>query len=415
MLEIKNLTIKKIATNQDLVSNLSFVLNQNDKYALIGLEGNGKTTLIKAILGLELDYVEISGSINTNKAKIGYLPQIIKSKWENTNVLDYFLKTDKSSTINPEDYQKLGNLDRILRQVNFDVSEFDDSKNIQDYSGGEIVKLGLAKILLDDPNIIFLDEPTNDLDLKTVIFLENFILNETRPILFISHDEALLENTANGIIHLMKDNKTMKTISVFEKITYKEYVSKRENFLYSQDMIAKKQRSDFKKKMERFMQIYQKVEYRQNQVVRDPSQGRLLKKKMAALKSQEARYLKEKQDFIDFPLREEEINIFFNKSISISNTKVVLDFYIDKLQINGITLSNNINLFIKGPKKIAIIGDNGSGKSTLLKQIIKHMDYHSNLKIGYMSQNYDDNFSANETVIHQLLLDYEKYPKYNIR
>ena len=416
MLEIKNLIIKKIANDQILVNKLSFVLNKNSKYALIGLEGNGKSTLLKVITESDnLNYVDVEGTIKKNGYSIGYLPQIIKDDWENEDIIDFLIKGSPSSFVNPDDYQKLAILDRILNQVNFDPKEFDDQKKMNQFSGGEVVKLGLVKILLNDPDILLLDEPTNDLDLETILFLEEFILNETKPILFISHDEALLENTANGIIHLVKNNKTKKAFTYFEKLSYKEYKLKRRLNLDSDEMKAKKQRSNFKKKMDRFKQIYQKVEHRQNQVVRDPTQGRLLAKKIKSLKSTESRYLREQDDFLDFPVREEEINLFFDSRIKVPNNKIILNYKLSELKIEDNLLARNVELFVKGPEKIAIIGKNGSGKTTLLRNIIDYLRINTNLKIGYMSQNYDDELVNDRNVIDNLLVEPDRYPEKRIR
>merc|ERR1711879_941564 len=234
-----------------------------------------------------LEYIEFTGTVNSNRKKLGYLPQSIKEELKQVKTLDFLLKKSPTSPLNPEDYGLLGKLKKTLQDVSFSDQAFEEDKLICDYSGGEVVKLGLAKLLLREPDVLLLDEPTNDLDLNTILFLENFIQNEERPILYISHDEALLENTANGIIHLVQTHKKSKAQSFFEKCSYKEYKVKRNMMLDSQAMIAKKERSNFRKKMERYQQVFQKVEHLQNQTVRDPSAARLLAKKIKSMKSTE--------------------------------------------------------------------------------------------------------------------------------
>lgn len=404
MLEIRNLSVNKKTEDRELIKDLSFNLNPGDKFAVIGTEGNGKSTLLKIILGLDLNYVEYSGNINTNNARIGYLPQSIKDKWESTNVIDYLLKDNPKDELIIENYSKLSTLDRILQNVKFNKEDFDDNKTIGEYSGGEVVKLGLVKILLKDPDVLLLDEPTNDLDLDTILFLEDFIKNDDRPILFISHDEALLQNVANGIIHLVQTHKKTKALSFFEKSTYDEYKESRNLMLDSQEMIAKKQRSDFKKKMEKYHQIYQKVEYLQNQTVRNPSAARLLAKKIKSLKSTEKRFLKEKENFTDIPEREEEIWLFFDENIYIPNNRVLIDYKLNNLEVNGKSLSKNIRLFLKGPSKICIIGKNGCGKTTLLKDIYDKLSNRDNIKVGYVGQNYDEQLNPDKSAV-DLLVD----------
>ena len=98
MLEVRKLYIKKYSEDRELISNLSFTLNKGDKFAIIGLEGNGKSTLLKTILGYELDFVEVNGSIETKNNKLGYLPQSIKQDFENENVttpVDVFKENQK--------------------------------------------------------------------------------------------------------------------------------------------------------------------------------------------------------------------------------------------------------------------------------------------------------------------------------
>jgi ATPase subunit of ABC transporter with duplicated ATPase domains len=409
MLEIRKLNIKKVSENRELVKDLTFILNPKDKFALIGLEGIGKSTLLKAILDKnQLNYVDITGDIVKRNINIGYLPQSIKDYWSNETVIDYLLKDNPDDEILPESYRLLATLEKTLTNLNFDMETYDDLKEIESYSGGEVVKLGLAKILIRDPDVLLLDEPTNDLDLDTIIFLENFILKEERPILFISHDEALLENTANGIIHLTQIHGKRIAQTYFVKMGYHDYVVSRNLAIDNQEMIAKKQRNNFKKKMERFQQVYQKVEHQQNQAVRDPSKGRLLKKKILSLKSTEARYMKEKENFIDIPEREEEINITFNNSNPIHNSKVVLNYNKDTLYINDRVLARNIKLFIKGPKKIAIIGKNGSGKTTLMKDILTFLRKNKSIKVGYMSQNYEEQLDLSKTSINNVLSKTDK-------
>lgn len=404
MLEIRNLNINKKQEDRELVKNLSFTMNKCDKYALIGLEGHGKSTILKIILGEDLDYIDWKGSINSKNLRFGYLPQSIKDIWGEVNVLEYLLKQNPYDDLDYGNYELLSSLDRILMKVQLEPDSFHEEKILNEFSGGEVVKLGLAKLLIRNPDILLLDEPTNDLDLETILFLEGFIKNEKRPILYISHDEALLENTANGIIHLTQSHKKTKAHSYFEKSSYTEYKNKRNLMLDSQEMIARKQRSNHKRKMERYRQIYQKVEHLQNQTVRDPSTARLLAKKVKSLKSTESRYQKEKDEFIDIPEREEEIWLHFDDNVSIPKNRVVLDYHLDILEIDGKTLSKNINLLLKGPEKICIIGKNGSGKTTLLKDIYNQLQNRDNIEVGYMGQNYDEQLDCNKSAL-ELLVD----------
>jgi len=390
MLEIRHATIVKTAEERELIRDLSFVMNKGDKFALIGLEGSGKSTLLKWIVGDSLDYVDCTGEVVTKRHRIGYLPQSIAGEYDDINVLDFLLKPTPDSEITAESYRKLTHLNKMLQYVHFDEQIFDETKTIRKYSGGELVKLGLVKLLLDEPDVLVLDEPTNDLDLDTILFMEDFIQMETRPILYISHDEALLEATATGIIHLVQTHKRQRAVTFFVKTTYMEYKQKRKDMLDSQEMIARKQRSDFRKKMERFRSIYQTVEHQQNQAVRNPSLGRLLAKKMKSIKSTEHRYQREQEQFLDIPEREESIDLTFTSNASFPNNKDVIRFHEEELVVGGKVLARNLDMIVKGPQKIAIIGKNGSGKTTLLKVIRDRLIDRDDIRLGYMPQAYEE-------------------------
>lgn len=408
MLEVRNINIKKVSEDRELIKNLSFTVNKGDKIAIIGLEGNGKSTLLKSIMGFDIPYVDVQGTISYNNMRIGYLPQSVKQDYESMNVLEFLLKKTPYSDIDPEDYRKLGLLEKTLKEVQFDIKAYSDDKLMSEFSGGESVKLGLAKILLDDPDILLLDEPTNDLDLNTILFLEEFILNESRPILFISHDEALLKNTANAIIHLTIGQKKRIAASFFERVDYETYKYSRKLALDSQEMIAKKQRSNFDKKMRRYRQIFQKVEHLQNETVRDPSAARLLAKKVKSMKSQEKRYQREQDEFLDIPEREEEINLFFDSYEKIPKSKRVIDFSLEELKIESNILARDINLLIRGPEKVAIIGNNGCGKTTLIKQIHKKLQTRKDITVGYMPQHYEEYLKDYDTALDVLLSSPDK-------
>ena len=114
MLEVRNLTIHIDKENRTIIDNLSFTLNRGDKFAVIGLEGNGKSTLLKAIYNPQsLDYCDVKGVINI-KGKVGYLPQTILEEWYDVPVYDYLLKEYPDSEIKLESYELLGKLDQVL-------------------------------------------------------------------------------------------------------------------------------------------------------------------------------------------------------------------------------------------------------------------------------------------------------------
>ncbi len=390
MLTIKHLNIHNTKNGFSFVNNLTISLNPGDKCAIIGEEGTGKSTLLKRVMDPNMvSYATVKGHVET-KGKIGYLEQDIKARWQDETIEKYLLNEHPNETIDYRVYDRLGMLSKVLDAVMFPMQNFDLHKSITQCSGGEIVKLGLAKLLLHDYDIYLLDEPTNDLDFDTIVFLESFIQkNDHKTIVFISHDERLLENTATSIIHLLRVQKKQTALTYVEKMSYTDYKYHRLKRDEHQTSVVKKSRAEHKKKLERFRSIYQSVSHAQDQAVRNPSEARLLAKKMKQLKAMERRYEKDADSIDVIPELPKPLELFFPDNVLVPKGKTILDFECDTLEIDGCILSKNITLLLKGPEKIVITGKNGCGKTTLLKTIQKHFLKHSDLNVGYMPQSYD--------------------------
>lgn len=396
MLKIDNLTITT-HTGRKLLDSFSFVLNDNDKIALIGEEGNGKSTILKIIAGIDIsDYVTYTGNIYCDQS-IAYLPQTIHQNELDKTILEYI-----SDDI---DY---GLLYEILGKINIDYFLIEDNRLLKTLSGGEKVKVSIIKLMYSNADILLLDEPSNDLDLETIIWLEEFIKQIDNPMIFISHDETLLENCANGILHLEQLKRKSETHMTYSGLDYRSYCEDRNLFIQRTNMIASKQRFEYKKQLDKWRQIYQKVEHRQNTISRgDPHGGQLLKKKMKAVKSQGRNLDRKRENFIDKYEPEEAIDIFF-KEFDINPNKVILDLNIDELKIDNKVLSKNIELYVKASDKICIIGSNGTGKTTLLRYIYNSLKDRDDIKVGYMSQNYSEVMNYDITPV-DFLWDKESY------
>ena len=390
MIEIKRLSIK--VKDRYLVKDLSFTLNKGDKLAVIGEEGNGKSTLLKSILGL-CDYVDMDGVIDLKGNTIGYLEQTISNKFLDIKVYNYLFEDENDY------YNKINIFYKSLDIINLKDNILE--QKISTLSGGEKVKIGILKLLINDYDVLFLDEPTNDLDLETLNWLENFIKKIDKPIMFISHDEMLLSNTANMILHIEQVKKKKECRHTLLKIDFDTYVENRINLIDKQTQIAKSEKREFNKKQEKLMQIMQRVEHEQNVISRgNPHGAKLLKKKMKTLKSQEKKL--DDSNLTEIPDVEESINFYFNNQ-QIPVNKMILKLDIPELRIKEKILSKNIKLDIIGNTHLCIIGNNGVGKSTLIKQIYQELKDRSNINIGYMPQNYDDILNKYEFVLDFLV------------
>ena len=395
MLQINNLTLTHIRDLRTMIKDFSLTLNPGDKAAVIGEEGNGKSTLLKLIYDESMvsSYTQHTGSIIKNGAKIGYLAQELTPAERKQSIYDFCGEKPAFFDATPKE------LALLSRQLGLTKEFFYSDRTVDSLSGGEKVKLQLALILMERPDVLLLDEPSNDIDIETLHWLETFIKEAHVPVLFISHDEVLLENTANMVVHLeLLHRKTVPRSTVI-KMPYAEYVGTRLCSLEKQGQLARKERSEYQKQQERFRQIEQKVEHRQNTISRqDAHGGRLLKKKMHAVKSLERRFEKEHQNMTELPVTEDAILIRFDENLKIPNGKRVLDFTLDELTVENRVLSKNIKLQITGPQKICIIGKNGVGKSTLLKKQAAQLCERTDINAYYMPQNYEE------------LLDFRKTP-----
>lgn len=387
MLQIKNLTITHSKDFRTIIKDFSFTLNKGDKAVIIGEEGNGKSTLLKLIYDENLvnDYVEFTGEIINNGIRFGYLAQELPVEQKAKSVCELCSEVPEFFNLTPKE------LSDIAFQLGLDSKTFYSKQIVETLSGGEKIKLQLAKILMAQPDALLLDEPSNDLDIDNIEWLEKFINSCGLPVIFISHDETLIERTANVIIHIEQvRHKTLSRYTI-AKMPYRQYINERLFKLAHQEQIARKEQSEYEKQQEKFRQIQTKVEHQQNVVSRrDPHSGRLLKKKMKSVKAMGKRFEKEHENMTQIPDVEECIMVKFDENIDVPNGKTILNFELDKLYIEKRILSKNIKLIVTGPEKICIIGKNGIGKTALLKMIAEKLLARNDLKVAYMPQNYEE-------------------------
>lgn len=403
MLIVSNLSLLLKKDLRVLIKDFSLTVNKKDKIGIIGEEGNGKSSLLKAIYNQEeaSKYLEIKGTINIKNEKIGYLPQMIEKELLEKSVNELLNEYIDYSLL---DYKKYY---FYIDKFNLDEEKLlSSSLLVGNLSGGERIKLFLLIELMKEPTVLLLDEPSNDLDLLSLNLLEELIINLDIPVIFISHDEHFLSRCANRIVHIESlKSKSEARVSV-KNLSYDDYYQTREDFLDKNLREFNKDKENFEKKIEKYNRVYQSVNYALNTVSRQaPSVAKNLKDKMHSIKSMEKRYIKEKENLTQKYEVEDTINLKFDNldkgRSGSSNSKInylvdankeVLDLNIDSLKVNsGITLiDKQISLYIKGAKKVALIGENGVGKTTLLRLIYHELKKNTSFKVGYMSQNYED-------------------------
>ena len=355
-----------------------------------------------------LEYVDVEGIINVPK-NIGYLEQSLNELWLERELREFFLKDNPDLNENYEIYDDYKKTVEVFNSLRLDLDLLESERKISTFSGGEKVKFQLAKIMIKNPEFlildersfntlsggekqrvliarllvqeskfIILDEPTNDLDIETLEFLEDFINNTDIPILYVSHDETLLENTANMIIHLEQLKRKTDVRNTVSKISYKDYVEDRQKRIDKSIQEHNSETKIKKESLKKLNRIKDKI------VANNPERQNQLRSLIAEEKRLEKDSITEKIE------TEDQIFLKISDIEEIPNSKVILDMHLDVLKVDEKNLANNINITLIGKEKLVILGKNGSGKTTLLKKILERLKQTPNIKVGYMPQNYDE-------------------------
>lgn len=405
LLQLRNLSFSMKKDLRELMRDFTFALNPGDRVAVIGEEGNGKSTLLKLIYDERLveSYLEYSGTIQKEGMILGYLSQELTPEEKAMTVYEFCCEEPAFLESSP------GEIASAAAKLHLPPEHLYSDRQMQTLSGGEKVKLRLAVLLLKRPDALLLDEPSNDIDIETLEWLEEFINTCGIPSLFVSHDETLVENTANVILHIEQlRRKTLPRCTV-ARMGYRQYVEERLSKFEHQEQVARKEREDARKQEERFRQIYQKVEHQQKSITRqDPHGGRLLKKKMKAVKSLEHRLEREQENRTEIPDTEDAILVGFSGKISMPAGKTVLEFTLPELRAGEVLLAEGLSLTVRGPEHLCILGHNGAGKTTLLRKIADALLPRTDLKAAYMPQDYGETVDQTRTPVEFLMKSGEK-------
>ena len=390
MLDVKNISYS--ISNRKLFENASFNIPSGYHVGLVGKNGIGKTTLFNLIdKNLLLD----EGEINLQKRKkISVLQQEIPNT--NLSILDYVLSTDSETQLlieefeNSKDQNRIIELSSILDEKNAYKDEWkasyilsglgfkkdDQSKKINELSGGWRNRVGLAATLYSDPDLLLLDEPTNHLDFESVVWFENFLKEFKGTFIMISHDRQVLNSTVDHILHVENHNLNLYTGN------YDQFESQFAQKSLAQEAMFKKQQA-FKQRVMKF-------------VDRFGAKATKAKQAQSRLRSLE------KIDMIDAIISDRTISFSFPKPNNLGTSMLT----INKVDAgyDEIPILKNINLSISNDSRIALVGANGNGKSTLIKLIAGNLDpmkgsiiRKKNLKIGYFAQHQADELDLDKT------------------
>lgn len=417
MLQIKNLTITHKKDFRVIVQDFSCVLNAGDKAVVVGEEGNGKSTLLKWLYDPELmeGYAEAVGERVINMERMAYLPQELRKEDQEKTLYEFFALEPAFFEQTPKE------LGALAKRFRIPPDFFYGEQRMATLSGGEKVKAQMMRLLMGEPTALLLDEPSNDIDLETLKWLEDLILSWPGIVLFISHDETLIERTANMVIHIEQiRRKTLSRVTV-ARVSYQQYLKERAGQFEKQEQQALYERREKKLRDEKLRRIEQKVESQLDNIPRaerGTRKNRHLKKKMKAVKSLEHRF--EREDAQMTPRPEEEEAIFFKlgeKDSGIPAGKTVLEFSLEELRTPGEerVLAKNIFLQVRGSEKIVIVGRNGAGKTTLLRKIAERLLEREDIHAQYMPQNYEELLNLSVTPVEFLALSGDKEEDTRIR
>lgn len=415
MLQIKNLTLTHKKDLRVILSDFNLVLNATDKAVIIGEEGNGKSILLKWIYNASLieDYIEAEGEKIIGNELLGYLPQEISEEDKKKTIYEYFSEEEVFWNKTPKE------LSEIAGKFGLTNEFFYSEQKMGSLSGGEKIKAQLMRIFIQDVTVLLLDEPSNDIDIVTLELVEKIINEWEHIVLFISHDETLIEHTANMVIHIEQIIRKTKAKYTVARLPYRKYVEERLHKFENQERQALNERKAKKIRDEKYRKIMQKVETSlENCSRQDPFTAKALKTKMHTVKSMKRRFDKEDESMTEMPEQEEAI--FFklgDKNSYIPVGKTVIECNIPKLMTPDGTriLAEDISFRVKGAEKVCIVGTNGIGKTTFLRTMAEELMMRKDIKVEYMPQNYEDILNMEKTPIDFLDTTGEKEERTRIR
>lgn len=375
-----------------LFSNVSFVVNDNDRIALVGKNGAGKSTLLKILYRLQSP---TSGNVSVSSdTTIGYLPQVMNLKDDTTvreeaskafagiSSLKAELDRLNAELAQREDYESesyldlverftathdklqiLGadnceaNLERTLSGLGFKRTDFD--RPTKEFSGGWRMRIELAKILLQKPDVLLLDEPTNHLDIESIQWLEQFLSQSAKSVVLVSHDRAFLNNVTNRTLEI-----SCGKIADY-KVKYDQYVELRKERREQQIRAYENQQkeiADIKDFIERFR-------YKPTKAVQVQSRIKQLEKIVPI-----------EIDEVD----NSSMHLKFPPCMRSGDYPVICEDV--RKDYGDHMVFGNVNFTVKRGEKVAFVGRNGEGKSTLVKCILNEIPYTGTLKIGHNVQ-----------------------------
>lgn len=411
-----------------LFENVSLDVSDNSRIALVGRNGVGKSTLLKMIIGNESPD---AGQITKKKGlTIGYLAQNtglesdktiyaeMLSVFERLQIMEKNLHEMEAKIADPgADHsssaysQLLNQYDQLLHDFEeqngygyeaevrsvlhgFHFEQEDYDRKISSLSGGQKTRLALAKLLLEQRDLLILDEPTNHLDIDTLTWLEGYVQNYKGALLIVSHDRYFLDRIVNEVYEISHHH------SSYYKGNYSAYI----------DQKAERLRQDWKNYEKQQAEISKLEDFVNKNLVRASTTKR----------AQSRRKQLEKMERLERPEGDEK-GPHFKFTADSQSGNIVLTVKDAAIGYDGRIISSPINIDLRKNQVMAIVGPNGIGKSTLLKSVLGQIpfvkgssEFGTNVKVGYYDQE-QHNLHDKKTVLNELWDDHPTTPEKDIR
>lgn len=414
--------ISKTLGKKEILKNISFEVNVGDKIGVVGINGSGKSTLLKILTGFVLpDFGKITKNENT-----AYLKQEISIDDYNLTILEYIKKDSGIANIentlnnlqinlndtNMEQYGAL--LDKFLAIDGYNIenniekylNKFQIKKNlnskIYELSGGEKIKILLISMFLSDKNILLLDEPTNNLDIQSVNFLKEYLINSKKSMLIISHDKNFLSSITNKTLKL--DN-GVATLYPYNYETYLKVKETQYNKNYQSYIKQKEQAKQLKNQInsaQKKCNVGNKQPSKDNDKIAKNFKSENAENKIGSQLKKLNEQLENVNNSIEDFKTKQQFNYIIEQDIIDFNLKDIMlkDLVCGYDNFSTKQLTGNI----KQGSRVLISGLNGSGKTTLIKTLLKVLKPKSgeilldkNIKFGYLAQDTIENFNSNLT------------------